>query len=100
MNKRITTQEVIDAYTQIRNKSQVAKALGVDVRTVFNHIKQAEEAGNTPWLTPAAISPTMSLHKTTVQYNAEGEPIQEWRRLIPQASDMEAFVDSLCERIQ
>ena len=98
--KQIKHEEVIAAYAQIRNKSEVARALGVDARTVYNHVKRAESEGNAPWLTPAAISPTMNLHKTTVQYNADGDPIQEWRRLIPQASDMEAFVDSLCERVQ
>lgn len=98
--KPIKHEEVIAAYAQIRNKSEVARALGVDARTVYNHVKRAESEGNAPWLTPAAISPTMNLHKTTVQYNADGDPIQEWRRLIPQASDMEAFVDSLCERVQ
>ena len=98
--KQLKHEEVIAAYAQIRNKSEVARALGVDARTVYNHVKRAESEGNAPWLTPAAISPTMNLHKTTVQYNADGDPIQEWRRLIPQASDMEAFVDSLCERVQ
>jgi len=100
MKKQIKHEEVIAAYAQIKNKSEVARALGVDARTVYNHVKRAESEGNAPWLTPAAISPTMNLHKTTVQYNADGDPIQEWRRLIPQASDMEAFVDSLCERVQ
>ena len=100
MNQKVKHEEVIAAFAQIRNKSRVAKALGVDVRTVYNHVRRAESEGNASWLSPAPISPTMSLAKTTVQYNADGDPIQEWRRLIPQASDMEAFVESLCERVQ
>jgi UDP-2,3-diacylglucosamine pyrophosphatase LpxH len=100
MNKTPTHDQVIAAFAAIRNKSEVARQLGVDARTVYNHVKRAEEEGNAPWLTPAAISPTMGLQKTTVQYDADGNPIQEWRRLVPQSADMEAFIDGLCERVE
>ena len=98
--RKVTSEQVIAAFAASRNKSEVARQLGLNPKTVYNYVKEAEETGNAPWLTPAAISPAMNLAKTTVQYDADGNPIQEWRRLIPQAADMEAFVDALCERVK
>jgi hypothetical protein len=98
--KKTTTEAVIAEFNRTRSKAETARALGVDPKTVYRHVKKAESAGMAPWLTPAAVSPAMNMAKTTVQYDADGNPIQEWRRLIPQASDMEAFVESLCDRVQ
>ena len=42
----------------------------------------------------------MKMVKTTVQYDAQGNVDREWKRLVPEASDMEAFVEGLCEDVR
>ena len=93
-------QEALDAYLETGTKTGAGAKLGIDRKTVRQHLKAVERKGLAPWLTPAMQPDTMQLAKTTVQYDAAGNPIQEWRRLIPQAQEMEEFVESLCERVK
>jgi len=93
-------QEILNLYIQLQNKRAVARELGINESTVRQSLARSEGAGHTPWFSPAVTPEHLSLSKTTVQYNADGEVIQEWKRLIPQAKDMEEFVSMLCERVE
>lgn len=82
------------------NKAQTAKALGMSRSTVRSAIAAIEKKGLAPWLCDAPIPDTLSLSKTTVQYNGKGEVIQEWRRLNPTAQMLSDVVEGLCEDVK
>ena len=93
-------QEILDLFLVHGNKRKVARELGMNESSVRYALRAAEAKGLAPWLSPVAIPDHLSLSKTTVQYNKDGEVIQEWKRLIPMAQNMEDFVTSLCERVE
>lgn len=51
-------------------------------------------------LAPVAPIHGLNMTKTTVQYNAAGDVIQEWRRLAPEAEALEAIADNLCKIVK
>ena len=85
-------QEILDLFLVHGNKRKVARELGINESSVRYALRAAEAKGLAPWLSPVAIPDHLSLSKTTVQYNKDGEVIQEWKRLIPMAQNMEDFV--------
>ena len=101
-NPKLTSkqQQILDCFMELGSKRAVERQLGVSEKSVRAALKACENKGQAPWLTPAILPEHMKMVKTTVQYDAEGQPIREWKRLVPGAEDMEAFVDSLCERVK
>lgn len=93
-------QQCLELFMRMRDKQAVANALGLSRSAVRDQIRRIEQKGLAPWLTPAPVSPTMHSYKTTVQYNADGVPIQEWRRLQPRMELMTQIVDELCEKVR
>ena len=94
-------QEILDAY--LANgcvKSVTAKALGTSRSNVRAQVTAIERKGKAPWLSPAPIPDHLNQVKTTVQYDAAGNVIQEWKRLIPMVAHLEEFVEGLCERVE
>ena len=92
--------EILNSFLVTGNKCHTARDLGVSRRRVRNAIASAEKKGHVPWLSPAPKPDHLEMCKTTVQYDAKGDVIQEWRRLIPAAQEMEDFVEGLCERVK
>ena len=95
-----TQQEVLDLYLEHGNKSKVAEIIGCNESNIRQCLQRIEKKGKAPWLSPAVTPDHLKLSKTTVQYNKEGEVVQEWKRLAPQAQAMSDFVDSLCQRVK
>ena len=93
-------QKVLDLYLEHGSKSKVAKILGCNESNIRQCLRRIENKGKAPWLSPAVTPDHLSLSKTTVQYNKDGEVVQEWKRLAPQAQAMSDFVDSLCQRVK
>lgn len=85
---------------RLGSKSATARELQIHNSTVHDALKWCEHKGHAPWLTPALTPEHLDLVKTTVQYDEAGKPVREWKRLVPGAADMEAFVDALCARVQ
>jgi hypothetical protein len=93
-------EKVLEEYLKTMNKTKAAQALGIARGSLRRALDLIERKGAAPWLTPAVTPEHLRLVKTTVQYDAAGKPIQEWKRLVPSLADMNEFVDSLCERVK
>lgn len=91
-------QQALDAFLEYRNKTEVARSLGVSESTIRATLKRVERKGLAPWLSGAITPDHLSVAKSTVQYGPDGEVQREWKRLLPNAEAMTDFVDSLCER--
>jgi hypothetical protein len=91
-------QQALDAFLEYRNKTEVARSLGVAESTIRATLKRVERKGLAPWLSGAITPDHLSVAKSTVQYGPDGEVQREWKRLLPNAEAMTDFVDSLCER--
>jgi hypothetical protein len=93
---------LIDAWVKAGFSGTVAAArLGMPRRTYGDQLAAAMKAkGITKAaLCPALIPQDLQFHKTTVQYDADGNVKQEWRRLIPNAEDMEKLAERLCKMV-
>jgi predicted DNA-binding protein (UPF0251 family) len=92
-------REALELYEQLGSQRKVADRLGVSKTAIGQRLnscrlKQASMGAFTP-----AIEPTgHHMTKTTVEYDADGNPVREWRRLSPEADALEKFVETLCER--
>jgi hypothetical protein len=93
-------QQVLDLYLETGNKSETARKLGIPRENVRDTIKKLEARGLVPYLTSAKKPEHLQLHKTTVQYDEQGKPVREWRRLIPEAEQMQEFVSGLCDAVK
>jgi len=93
-------QQALDAFLEYRNKTEVARSLGVAESTIRATLKRVERKGFAPWLSGAITPDHLSVAKTTVQYGPDGEVQREWKRLLPNAEAMTDFVDALCERAE
>ena len=90
----------LESYLRTGNKSETARELGVDEKSVRNCLIRIERKGLAPWLSPAPIPEHRTMGKTTVQYNASGVVVNEWRRLHATQQMAEEFVAGLCERVK
>ena len=91
--------EVLQVYLKTQSFRKTGKILGVDSRYVSRTIKLLEKQGEATWLSPAVIPDHLNVTKTTVQYDADGQVVQEWKRLQPQMQAMQDIVDGLCEQV-
>ncbi len=91
--------EIAKHYEESKSISATARHFGLTRATIKEHLSRASRNGVAPGLTPAPGVPGYSMGKTTVQYAPDGTIINEWRRLYPEAQDVEAWVKALEERI-
>ena len=92
--------DAISAYLEAGSYRGAAKKLGKAETTIREMLKRLERLGQVPWQSPAEIPAHLSVGKTTVQYDADGNVVQEWRRLHPRAESMQDFVDGLCDKVK
>ena len=88
-------KQTIDAYIKAGSYRGAARLLGKAEATVRASLKSLEARGEVPWRSPAPAPAHLHVKSSTVQYNAAGEVIQEWRRQFPQAEMMQDIVDGL-----
>lgn len=93
-------REVLNEYLKTMNKAETARTFGVCHAAIRKTLKQIEAKGLAPWQTPAVTPDHLSMVKTTVQYDRNGIPTQEWKRLIPNAQQMQEFVEGLCAEVK
>ena len=98
MTTNNTQQEVTKALELVQvypTKKEAAEAMGLSVHAFGRRLRKAKDMGLDPALAPAPITHGMEFKSTTVQYDSEGNVIQEWRRLLPESEGLRAFVDTL-----
>ena len=93
-------KKAVEAYLKAGSYNAAAKLLGKDPSNLRKLIKQLELQGDVPWQSAAPTPAHLTVGKSTVQYDANGNVIQEWRRLFPQAQGMQDFVDGLCDQVK
>ena len=93
------TQRVIDLAAEGKSASAIARELKLSRSTVRSYLRDGARRGIAPGLVKAPPVPGMAIGKTTVQYDASGKIIQEWRRLFPEYEDAEAWVAALEDRV-
>lgn len=93
-------KKAIDAYIKAGSYNKAAQILGKDPSNLRKLIKQLEAEGKVPWRSPAPNPSHLSIGKSTVQFDKNGDVIQEWRRQYPSAQMMQDVVDGLCERVK
>lgn len=91
--------EIATFHGTSKSISETARHFGLTRATIKDHLAKAARAGVAPGLVAAPGVPGMLIGKTTVQYDNEGKIIQEWRRLFPEAQDIEAWAEQLAERV-
>jgi hypothetical protein len=92
-------EHIAALHAEGKSQRAIARELNIDRSTVALELRKASMRGLAPGLVKAQNVPGMMIGKTTVQYDADGKIIQEWRRLFPEARDVEAWVKSLEERV-
>jgi hypothetical protein len=92
-------QEALDAYLIHGSYVEAAKSLGIDRGGLRKTIKRLEATGLVPWQSAAPVPAHLTVGKTTVQYDANGNVIQEWRRQYPNLELMQSVVDGLCDQV-
>lgn len=94
-------KKTLDVYLRNdMNASQTARDLGCNSSTVYQCLKVIEKKGAAPWLSGAPKPDHLGMTKTTVQYDADGKVIQEWRRMSPMLDKMQHVADGLCEQVK
>ena len=93
-------QQVKDLVDQGKGPSLIAKELGVNRSTVRSTIRAIEAKGESSYLSPAVQPDHLKMTKTTVQYGPQGEVLNEWRRMSPEAQALEEIVEGLCEKVR
>lgn len=91
-------EAVVRAYLKAGSITGAARELNCDRANLRRTIRLLEAKGEVPWNSSAPRPEHLSYGKSTVQLNAEGHVIQEWRRQQPQQQAMQLFVDALCDQ--
>lgn len=94
--------EILDAYQNLKTVSATARHLGISRAGVRRSLDAIRKKGLAlqNWSAPVPIPDHLEQTKTTVQYNAKGEVIQEWRRLSPLQQLASEVVEGLCEQVK
>jgi len=93
-------QEVLDTYLTCMCKQETANKLGLSRSSVRSHLQVIERKGQAPWLSGAPQPEHLKMVKTTVQYDAGGNVVQEWRRNIPDVQFMEDVIEACAARLK
>ena len=93
-------KQVVEAYLKSGSYRGAATILGKDPSNLRKLVKQLEAQGDVPWQSAAPVPAHLTVGKTTVQYDADGNVIQEWRRQYPTLELMQQVVDGLCEQVK
>jgi hypothetical protein len=91
-------QQIVDAYIKAGSFSGAAKLLGKDRNNLRKVIKLLEARGEVPWRSKAPTPNHLEVANSTVQYNAQGEVVQEWRRQFPSIELLSDIVEGLCDQ--
>lgn len=91
------TERVRNLYLANRSAREISRLLSLPRSSVRRIIDRIEDGKA---FTPAPLPEGHSLAKTTVQYDSDGNPVQEWRRVFPTQREIEEFVEGLKEDVK
>lgn len=91
--------EIATYHLTSESISATARHFNLTRGSVKDQLARASRHGIAPGLVAAPGVPGYQMGKTTVQYDADGKIVTEWRRLYPEAENIEAWVSSLEERV-
>jgi len=81
------------------NIAAIARSRGESRKTWFDRISGARRLVPDSGVVVTDVPDSLRFDRTTVQYDARGNVIQEWRRLNKSAADIEALAASLGEAL-
>ena len=90
----------LDLFKKLGTVTAVAREMKVHRSTVQDALRACSFKGAAEGLIRAPNVPGMSICKTTVQMDAEGNLEREWRRLVPDMEHVERWVRSLEDRVR
>ena len=93
-------KKTVEAYISAGSYRGAARLLGKNESTVRKLIKRLERMGNVPWRSQAPNPSHISVGKSTVQFDAAGNVVQEWRRQYPTLELMQEVVEGLCDQVK
>lgn len=82
------------------NTSQLARATGTSRETWQSRMRSAKRLIPDAGLVVTDVPAGLRFNKTTVQYDAKGNVITEWRRLSQTPQNLEAFAESLAKSVK
>ena len=91
-------KQVVEAYLKCGSYRGAAKLLGKDPSNLRKLVKQLEGQGDVPWRSKAPNPNHLAIKSSTVQFDADGNVVKEWRRQHPNIELMQDVVDGLCEQ--
>ncbi len=93
-------KQVVEAYLKCGSYHGAAKLLGKDPSNLRKLVKQLEGQGDVPWRSKAPNPNHLAIKSSTVQFDADGNVVKEWRRQHPNIELMQDVVDGLCEQVK
>ncbi len=93
-------KQVVEAYLKCGSYNGAAKLLGKDPSNLRKLVKQLEGQGDVPWRSKAPNPNHLAIKSSTVQFDADGNVVKEWRRQHPNIELMQDVVDGLCEQVK
>lgn len=93
-------QQTVDLVREHKNVAAAARAVGIAENTMRHRYQRAKQMFDIDWRGARPDPKGQSMTKTTVQYDAQGNVLQEWRRLAPDAKAVEEFVEDLCAKVK
>jgi len=93
-------KQVLEAYLKTNSYRGAAEFLGKNRTYVRSVIKTLEANGDVPWRSKAPTPDHIDIKNSTVQYNADGEVVQEWRRQYPSLQLLQDVVSGLCSEVK
>mgnify|MGYP003640279825 CR=1 FL=1 len=93
-------KQVVEAYLKCGSYRGAAKLLGKDPSNLRKLVKQLEGQGDVPWRSKAPNPNHLAIKSSTVQFDADGNVVKEWRRQHPNIELMQDVVDGLCEQVK
>jgi hypothetical protein len=82
------------------NLNEAARELGVSRGCIRGRLREAEAEFEMTWQAPVEIPTTHYSPKTTVQYDGQGNVLQEWRRLCPISNALADITEQLCKKVE
>lgn len=93
-------QTALVALEQYGSQRKASKALGLSRSAFQDRLYRAKRKLTPSGLAPVETASPLAMTKTTVQYDANGKVIQEWRRMAPSQALAEDVIEELCKKVK
>jgi hypothetical protein len=93
------SQQALRLISSGVSQRNAAAQLGISRAALRRRLETLARHGQSPGMTPARPIDGMFVVKTTVQTDAQGNIVNEWRRWVPGAEEIEQALQSMEERV-